>query len=315
MKMPMTLMGGRRAQMTSAIATHQLIEHAVMRRTSDSLRVLAYHDVNDPDAFEAQLRHLVRYYRVVGEDDVAAVRRDDPFPDRWVWLTFDDALPGVIEHALPLLDRFGVTATLFVCPGVVDTAVPYWWQAVASACQGDIDERIVTGASGDAAVRILKRWPDEVRRAQVGVLSERHAARAGRSPSHRQITSGEIRRWIGAGHRVGSHTWDHPCLDTCTVEAQQRQICEAHDRLVEITGDKVRSFAYPNGNWTAWAETALRDLGYDLGVLFDHQLAGPHQDRLRLSRVRVSAGAGVDRFRALVSGAHVALYQAAWWRR
>jgi peptidoglycan/xylan/chitin deacetylase (PgdA/CDA1 family) len=101
---------------------------------NDSL-VLCYHAVSDtwpadlslnPDAIERQLVALqARGYRGVtfSESVVDA-------PGRRLAVTFDDAYRSVYEVALPILDRLGLVATLFVPTGYVDRSEPMAWPGI-----------------------------------------------------------------------------------------------------------------------------------------------------------------------------------------
>jgi peptidoglycan/xylan/chitin deacetylase (PgdA/CDA1 family) len=85
--------------------------------------VLCYHAISDDwpdalavglDAFERQLELIVaRGYRPVGAAEAAAAT------GRLVHVTFDDAFQSV-SRALPVLQRLGVLATVFACPGFAD---------------------------------------------------------------------------------------------------------------------------------------------------------------------------------------------------
>ena len=68
------------------------------------------------------------------------------------------------------------------------------------------------------------------------------------------------------------------------------------------------AIAYPNGDHTDHAESVLEDLGYDVALLFDHQLVDPGASPLRTSRVRLDAGAPIGRTRAVLSGGHSKLF-------
>jgi peptidoglycan/xylan/chitin deacetylase (PgdA/CDA1 family) len=85
--------------------------------------VLCYHAISDDwadalavtlDAFERQLeRVLARGYRPVGAAEAAAAT------GKLLHVTFDDAFQSV-SRALPVLQRLGVPATVFACPGFAD---------------------------------------------------------------------------------------------------------------------------------------------------------------------------------------------------
>jgi len=50
---------------------------------------------------------------------------------RCVALTFDDAYRGVLELALPLLERFAAPATVFVATAYAREGARYWWDRLA----------------------------------------------------------------------------------------------------------------------------------------------------------------------------------------
>jgi peptidoglycan/xylan/chitin deacetylase (PgdA/CDA1 family) len=100
-----------------------------------ALRVLMYHKVNDvprnplsvPVAlFEeqmAQLRDLG--YTVVDLDDVIEqYANGTPLPERPVLITFDDGYRDNLAHAVPVLQRYGYPAVVFVPIGYLDDPRP-----------------------------------------------------------------------------------------------------------------------------------------------------------------------------------------------
>lgn len=283
---------------------------AFRRSGAPQLRVLAYHDVRNRPAFEAHLAVLTETYQVVSSKQVAeACAGRLPLPPRAVWITFDDGHAGVMQHGLPALRHFDLPATMFVCPGVIDTTTPYWWQIVDLSLDADIDiifdgrtwhdRRIVTR---------LKSAPDTMRRSLVGRLHQELTGR-GILTDTAQITTADLVTWRDAGHSIGNHTWDHPCLDTCSDDVQHEQIVQAHEWLRPWVDDQELHFAYPNGNETSTATNLLRDLGYSTISLFDHRVC-TRLDR-RLSRLRLDADAPLPRARAVISGAHSAAFHLA----
>jgi peptidoglycan/xylan/chitin deacetylase (PgdA/CDA1 family) len=186
-----------------------------------------------------------------------------------------------------------VPITLFICPGVIDTRNPFWWQAVAQAQEG----------GADSTVRLLKSRPDRERREAVSELIAAAVGRGATPPWERQLTSASLADLEKTQATIGNHTWDHPTLDTCDLGEQEVQIKRAHDFL---SGYKQFRpvLAYPNGNWTPETEKFAQNLGYRLGLLFDHRLTDPSAPRFRWSRLRVSSDTPLRRFVAILSGAH-----------
>jgi peptidoglycan/xylan/chitin deacetylase (PgdA/CDA1 family) len=133
-----------------AARTKQALKNAVYRAIGEtvsgvgvadgtrSLRVLMYHKVNDVPGnpvtvpvglFEEQMGELRELgYTVVGLDAVLAHYLDGaPLPAGATLITFDDGYEDVLRHALPVLERQGYPAVLFVPLGYVgkDSPLPH----------------------------------------------------------------------------------------------------------------------------------------------------------------------------------------------
>lgn len=149
-----------------------------------ALPILMYHAVLPIDAtepvrgtvplatFREQIGWLARRgYRALTLDEVAAALggSGDAAPGRSVAISFDDGYRCVVEHALPVLEEFGMTAVLFVVTGAVgrttDWYVPKggrafehadWSELESAAAHGfaigshSVSHLSLTGASNDA---------------------------------------------------------------------------------------------------------------------------------------------------------------------
>ncbi|WP_020378556.1 polysaccharide deacetylase family protein [Candidatus Microthrix parvicella] len=282
----------------------QPITRFTVRLTRRKLRVLAYHGVSDQDHFGRQLAYLTeRYALVSGAEVVTAVRGGAELPDRALWITFDDGQRSVVEHGLPVLERLGAVATMFVCPGLIAESQPFWWSVVAAA----VGRRSVSFQGrawvDESLVRHLKTVPDAARREFVATLPT-----PAPDPLDQPLDEPGLRRWIDAGMELGNHTWDHPMLDQCSPESQRTQIERAHRYLEQTLGAAPTMFAYPNGNIASATRQVLKELGYELAVEFDHRLADIKGDPFSISRLRLDSDASIERTAAIASGAHSAVF-------
>lgn len=276
----------------------------VSRFGSSRLRILAYHDVPDIGRFDLQMSHLADHYEVVmGPSFLTTTSGKPP-----VWITFDDGDPSVVDTALGVLSRYRFSATTFICPGVIDTVEPYWWQIVTEAYQSGVT---VAGSRVDAdEVNRLKSVPDDHRRRRVAEVREAVRRQNGEL-IRRQLTRDDLDSWLSAGHSIGNHSWDHPILDQCTTDEQRRQVVDAHQWFLDKGYPAPRWFAYPNGNSFDGGEKLLVDIGYEAALLFDHRLASRSQG-MTLSRIRVNGADSLDEFISKVSGVHPMTMR---WRR
>ena len=276
---------------------------AVARATGQRVRILAYHGVNDAVAFARQMTIVREHFSPIGAAAaVAAFNQGPPLPDRAVWVTFDDGLPSVVEQGLPVLRELGLFATLFVCPGLIESGEPNWWDVVDTALEHGLALPTDIPRAGSATAS-LKAVPDLQRREVVSMLALALRERGFAVPTH-QLNMRDLDEWTDAGNDLGNHSWDHACLDRCAPDEQRRQVLAADVWLRRVRPSAPRVFAYPNGNSTPAVEQVLSESGYELALRFDHRLASLDQHRYRISRLRVSSAASEARFAAILSGAH-----------
>lgn len=282
------------------LAANPAVVGTALRITRSRLVVLAYHGVDDPDTFAAQLEWLCGHRRPLSLDDLDRASSEGRSPEEPSFLvTFDDGRRSVLEAGVPVLASMDVPAVLFVVAGLIDTATPYWWDEVeelsSSGATTSVDRR-----SGHALAAALKTVPDQRRRQ---ALDELRASAPSPATPYPHLTPAELRELEAAGVAIGSHSLTHPCLDMCSTDEAVAELTESRQRLEDLLGHPVRSLAYPNGNVDDRVVRAAERSGYDLGFVFDHRLSSvPPPDRLRISRLRVDTTDSLDRFKGIVTG-------------
>lgn len=309
----MTGVKGTTERIVDRIIGSGTVSAAARFPTRHRVRILAYHAVTDEETFAQQMLHLRTAYQPVSAALVVdAFRGIEQLPEDAVWVTFDDGSPSVVERALPYLLRYEIPSTLFVCPSVVDTDTPFWWQTVeqAWACQGCRPSDAEKNGNADSYTAALKTMPDLERRERVVRMAEDLMRLRGLRASAPQITNRQLEQYVSAGGTLGNHTWDHPCLDQCGDQAVTEQISQAHQEIEKKLGIRAELFAYPNGSHSPQVEVVLERLEYAIGLLFDHRIARVDQPPLRVSRLRVNDHTNLARYRAILSGAHPVLHHA-----
>src|SRR5260221_14247695 len=102
-----------------------LMYHRIGKVSSDPWGVTV-----DPATFADHLQHIQRQYEAVTLKRVAAGGESDEMPRRWVVVTFDDGYADNLHEAKPLLERYGVPATVFAVSGKIGSTTEFWWDEV-----------------------------------------------------------------------------------------------------------------------------------------------------------------------------------------
>lgn len=169
-----------------------------------------------------------------------------------VLMTFDDGYANLLSVATPILERYGVPATVFACTAPMESGDLLWTDRAAAAL-------------GEAEVERLKDAADEDRREAV--------SKTNRSPfRHGHCRLMNLDEFLQlASHRlwsVGGHTHSHPILARCSEEVQRDEIVRNLDQLEANIGRRPWAFAYPNGRPGRDYNDTTRGVLADSGVKY-----------------------------------------------
>ncbi len=302
------------------------------------LTVLAYHRIADhldpgfigyagnasatPVEFADQMAWLSERFHPVTLDDVArAVEGSGVLPRRPVLVTFDDGYRDNLTAALPVLERYGVPATVFLATDHIGTETPFWWDQAAWALHAASVGRVNLPVLGEVDLEpdrhlVTRRWvqaakqlPNGSMRLAVGELPAALGLSMPPSAFHGVALSwDDVAAMSERGVSFGGHTCSHPILTRINSATAAKEISRSVVRVAEAIGAPVMAFAYPNG-LRSDVNDAVEAAVAAAGVRLAFTLApGPSRwgevvrRPLRIRRVYLHHGDGIDRFVAKVSG-------------
>ncbi|HET7046025.1 MAG TPA: polysaccharide deacetylase family protein, partial [Gaiellaceae bacterium] len=230
-----------------------VVYHAITDETQHGEREIV--PPHPPRLFEAQLRHLGRWYRIVGAtellDAVAARRRGERFP---VAITFDDDLREHVEVTLPILRRRGATATFFLCGVALERPRAFWWQRLQRALDAGLQEveglvaarsspPLEQGSSPRRLALAVELMAPDDRDAVAGELEQL----LGPDPADAGLRAADVRSLVDAGMAIGFHTLRHDPLTLLSDERLADALRSGRTRLEDVVGHGLDAIAYPHG--------------------------------------------------------------------
>lgn len=251
--------------------------------------------------FDLQMRYVARFLSALPLREAVDRLRRGALPLRACCITFDDGYADNLTVGLPILERYGLPATVFVATGYLDGGRMFndsVIDAVAGAAVATLDLRELglgqyslasveeRQATVSALLEQLKYMPPTERERGVETLVRR--AECGALPRDVMLTSEQVRELSRRGVEIGGHTVTHPILNAVDDDRARREMTMGKQTLEAIIGKPVKTFAYPNGrphrDYAARHVAMVKEAGFDLAVSTSSGVGNPDGDIFQLPR-------------------------------
>lgn len=230
-----------------------------------------------PELFERQMAWLARHFRFLSMDElVGHLHRHEPIPPNSLVFTLDDGFADNYTHALPVLERYRVPATVYLVTDSIETGELPWPQRLAwvvSRTQRtaiEVDRptpvRLPLGCMGErlAAVKKLKSLRQSLSMADQVTLFQSVVTQCGvPTPRDRMLTWAQVREMQDRGLSFGSHTVNHAVMKHLSVEDARFELVESKRVMESRLGGRVRHFCFPHGSYGATAGRLAEEAGYE----------------------------------------------------
>lgn len=310
------------------ILTYGGITTLARLRARDALTIVLYHGVDErrdlgtynyrgkfisPEAFDRQLAYYKKHYTVLPLDTaVDMLGAGMSLPPYALSITFDDGYRNNFTHALPLLKKYNLPATVFLTTDFVDKRIPLWVDRLEYAVnKGAIattrEEKIAFDASSRER---LKKLPHAERMQELADIETRAGIQLTDFDDDRAVyapLSWEDIAEMGR-HAImfGAHTASHPILSTLPADAQRAEIANSLQVLAQKCDAVSGVFAYPNGQPDDMNDTTrsiVDELGFRGALTTIPGVATDGSDTRMLPRYTLDATESFSFFVATVSGA------------
>jgi len=258
--------------------------------------VLIYHRVADleldpqllcvsPDNFDAHLQELAKNYHVIPLFQMLEECANGSVSPDSVSITFDDGYLDNLTNALPLLERHGLHATIFVTSGMVGSDEEFWWDALERIFLTGIslpkelpfagrvwqlhtaEDRLA--ACDDICALLRELMPEALEESLHVIYSWAGTSPKGRD-SHRAVDFQQIQQLASSKYvEIGAHAKHHVRLACLSAHRQRIEVTTSKQQLEALVNKPVRLFSYPFGSsadFTFETIQAVAAAGYQAAI-------------------------------------------------
>jgi peptidoglycan/xylan/chitin deacetylase (PgdA/CDA1 family) len=300
------------------IKTAKTFSRWVQARLLGGALILGYHRVASvthdeyevcvtPQHFAEQMEMLGKYVRPMQLSKLVQYLKEGSLPPQSITVTFDDGYADNLSEAKPILEKYAIPATVFVCSGYMGKE--FWWDEL---------ERLVMSSNAELSGLRLQVGKNQFMWSQPDVSPEavldvrrkfRHALYnflLMLDVEEQDLVMKTIRNWSGVSSQkiitramnhdellqladdglieIGAHTRHHPMLPRLSLERQKDEIVSSKHELEEKLGKRIHGFAYPNGRATDDAKRIVREAGFAFACTSLHDVVRPVSDPHELTR-------------------------------
>lgn len=214
-------------------------------------------------------------------------------------ITFDDGLRNQYRVARPVLEHLGVPATIFVCPGLVESG-QWMWNHDMRARLGRLQPPALRewaqqlGAPlpyVEGIIAWVKTLPPQQRgqvHAQLRDATPHFMPTAQEHTAYDVMDWDEVRACDRGLLRIGSHTMTHPILTTLGEKEIRRELHDSRTQLEARLGRTVDLLCYPNGATDARVRSIARSLYRAALTTQEGVVSGP-VDPMSIPRIPATA--------------------------
>jgi peptidoglycan/xylan/chitin deacetylase (PgdA/CDA1 family) len=237
-------------------------------------------------------------------------------PKRTVVLTFDDGYKDNYVYAYPILERYGIPATVFLATGHVGSDELIWCDKVGYAIHNTLLRRLDLGSFGsyllqsqrdryDASTAMnerLKRLPEEGRSLVISRLLDVCQVEIPRDLGRELYLSwDQVRQMDRKSITFGAHSVSHPDLTSMSLERARGELVRSKADIELQLGKEVTAFSYPFGDYDPEMIKLVRQSGFKCAVsLLTWKLVSVKDDIYCLQRI--PAVENFDKMKGMLCG-------------
>jgi peptidoglycan/xylan/chitin deacetylase (PgdA/CDA1 family) len=296
----------------------------IHRFSGSKFGILCYHRVGtkgvpffsrlDPSVFESQMRYLRKSYRIVPLAQLCNELSEGRQVSPTLAITFDDGYRDLYTHAFPVLQKYGIPATIYLIGRCMQTGEATWYDRIFVAlacvagatielemdshCQFDLSTPALRTEAAWRIVCYLRSISEKRRRDWCAAFDQRM-----RPPSDLlegcMLNWDQVRTMQRGGISFGAHTMSHPVVRQLESSAFHEEFVRSKEILEAGLDSRVDDFAYPFGRTSdvsSSAEKFIASCGYRSAVTTTEGFNVSGSNRFMLNRFQINDDRSVSLF-------------------
>jgi len=296
--------------------------------------ILGYHRVCDksdflPDSlsiskkrFSEQLQLLSKHFLPQSLESLSSSSDCKRFSKVNVCITIDDGFSDIVQNALPILTKYKIPFTIFICTGMIDAKklmpLHQLYYLLHNENQRDLIKKLTADLEKQKRLHDLVLQPEKFMRTLESFLGFQLNSNKGNElvgslgygafdenyPDLMYLSWKDLKLIQSTGNSIGVHTHNHPRLGYLSKVEQKDEIIKSIVVLGENLGIYPKEFAYPFGDKKSYNNDTieiLKDLKFSLACTTDDGFYNKDDDVFKLKR-KMNLNTPIDVFAFEVLG-------------
>jgi peptidoglycan/xylan/chitin deacetylase (PgdA/CDA1 family) len=264
-------------------------------------------DPIDPDLFEKTLRYVQKKFHVVPLKE-ALFENNMVSAKPLAAITFDDGYSDFIQYAMPVLDKYKMTASMYIVSDCIDRDLPPWtylldniFAKTKKLSWPDIEVnsfppeyQVTSWNTAEERIAYCKKFKQYLKRIPA---QQRNSIIANallnfndvEDPHGLMMSWNDVKQIHSAGFEIGSHSVTHPTL--ATIEDEKTilfELTESARRIKAKTDIEADIFSYPIGSYDERVKQLTKNAGYKAGLAVNGKKYTPgKQDIFEVPRIEL----------------------------
>lgn len=209
--------------------------------------------------FEKKIKFLKRNYKIISLSDFVSHIKSDS-KNFYISLTFDDGYKDNLLNVIPIINKYKIPITIFICTGFIDRAVNAWWYQINEILlkkkfikyyfEGKKVSFNLSSEENkiDFLNYVLKKYFSLPSAKKLKFLNIITSSIEIKNSKH-FLNWNEVKLLSkNPLVTIGAHTINHPCLASLNNRQLIAEIFLSKNILEKKIGKNVNFFSYPYGN-------------------------------------------------------------------